>query len=66
MQTGKLGYFVLGASVAMLLSNLARRRYAEALPLPPSLPIKGGGHVIDLASWKAKHRPSADLEVLGS
>ncbi len=65
MQTEKLSYFVLGASIAMLLSNLARRRYAEALPSSPSHPIKGGGHVIDLASWKAKHRPGADLEANG-
>lgn len=48
-------YFVLGASLSVLLQNLARRR-----ALAPVHPVRRSGpaEVIDLAAWKASRDQS--------
>jgi hypothetical protein len=51
-QKRALGFLVLGASLTVLLQNLARRRYAETAPARPITRKPGGGEVIDLAAWK--------------
>jgi hypothetical protein len=49
MRKQTLCFLVLGASLSMLMQNLAKRRtVAAARPVTRT----GGGEVIDLAAWK--------------
>jgi hypothetical protein len=50
-QKRTLCYLVLGASLTVLLQNLARRRYVETA-VRPITRKPGGGEVIDLAAWR--------------
>jgi hypothetical protein len=49
-QKQTLCFLVLGASLTVLLQNLARRRYVVTTARPVTR--TGGGEVIDLAAWK--------------
>jgi hypothetical protein len=50
-QKKTLCFLVLGASLTVLLQNLARRRYVETAARPITRK-PGGGEVIDLAAWR--------------
>lgn len=65
MQKQALCYFVLGASLTVLLQNLAKRR-AHAAAQPPArgeqAEAHASGDVIDLAAWKASRSAAHALE----
>ncbi|WP_333793007.1 hypothetical protein [Hyphomicrobium sp.] len=65
MQKQAICYFVLGASLTVLLQNLARRRAhaaAQSVPGRPQIPTPAGSDVIDLAAWKASRAAAHALE----
>jgi hypothetical protein len=49
-QKQTLCFLVLGASLTVLLQNLARRRYVATTARP--ITRTGSGEVIDLAAWR--------------
>lgn len=64
MQKQALCYFVLGASLTVLLQNLAKRRTHAAAPLArgEQAEAHASGDVIDLAAWKASRSAAHALE----
>ncbi len=65
MQKQTLCFLVVGASLAVLLQNLAKRRDAQRLHRPP--PRGPGAEIIDLAHWReARRRETAAVSLKGS